>query len=145
MNHRHLDVEQQSTAEPNKHKTKWTPVCKDEIKTFIGMILFMGIVKPPQIAMYWSSDALCHQQTVSNLMPYNRFFQMWRYFHLAGNSAGIPRDSPNFDKIYTEFINLVMKNAQNRETHRDLSVDETMVPHKGRLSWTTRITRVEWT
>ena len=130
--------EQQSTAEPNKHKTKWTPVCKDEIKTFIGIIIFMGIVKLPRIAMYWSSDALCHQQTVSNLMPYIRFFQIWRYFHLADNTTALPRDNSNFDKIYRvrEFLDLVMRNAQNLyRLHRDLSIDETMVPHKGRLSY----------
>ena len=80
---------QQSTAEPNKHKSKWTPVCKDEIKSFIGIIIFMGIVKLPRIAMYRTSDVLFHQQKVSNLMPYFRFFHILRYFHLADNSTAL--------------------------------------------------------
>lgn len=45
-----------------------------------------------------------HQESVSSVMTQTRFFQIWRYFHLAGNTQSLPREDPGFDKIYCEAI-----------------------------------------
>lgn len=130
--------DQQVTAEPNKHKRKWTPITKGEVQAFIGIMIYMGIVKLPRLTMYWSVDNLLHQASVSSVMTVTRFFQIWRYFHLADNSKALPREDPRFDKIYRvrQFLDLVMANAQHLyRLDRDVSIDETMVPHKGRLSF----------
>ena len=130
--------DQQAASEPNKHKRKWRPVTKEEMQAFIGIIIYMGIVKLPRITMYWSMDNLVHQESVSSVMTQTRFFQIWRYFHVADNARALPREDPNFDKIYRvrQFLDLVMTNAQHLYClDRDVSIDETMVPHKGRLSF----------
>ena len=43
--------DQQAASEPNKHKRKWDPVAKDEMKAFIGIMIHMGIVKLPRMTM----------------------------------------------------------------------------------------------
>ena len=129
---------QQQAAEPNKHKTKWTHVTKEEMKAFVGIIIFMGIVKLPRINLYWSNDVLLHQEPVSSLMSQTRFRQIWRYFHLADNSTAPPRDHQDFDKIYRVRKYLELIKARSQALYRlscELSIDETMVPHKGRLSY----------
>ena len=114
---------------------------KDEMQAFIGIMIYMGIVKLPRLAMYWSTDNLLHQERVSSVMTQSRFFQISRYFHLAYNTKALPREHPRFDKIYRvrQFFDLVMANAQRAQRRyrldRDVSIDETMVPHKGRLSF----------
>ena len=130
--------DQQAASEPNKHKRKWDPVTKDEMKAFIGITIHMGIVKLPRMAMYWSTDNLVHQGSVSSVMTQTRFFQIWRYFHLADNTQSLPREDPRFDKIYRvrEFLDIIVRNAQHLyRLDQDVSIDETMVPHKGRLSF----------
>ena len=92
--------EQQKAANPNKHKSKWNSVEKDEMKVFVGIIICMGIVKLPRLHMYWSTDVLIHQHAVSSIISCTYFLQIWRYFHLANNDHALPRENPLFDKIY---------------------------------------------
>ena len=128
--------EQQKAANPNKHKSKWSPVEKGEIKVFIGIIIY--IVKLPRMHMYWSTDTLIHQQSVSAIISRTRFLQIWRYFHLADNEHALPRENPSFDKIYRvrKFLNIIMENAQKLyRLTKNILIDESMVPHKGRLSF----------
>ena len=130
--------DQQAASEPNKHKRKWDPVTKDGMKAFIGIMIHMGIVKLPRMTMYWSTDNLVHQGSVSSAMTQTRFFQIWRYFHLADNTQSLPREDPRFDKIYRvrQFLDIIVGNAQLLyRLDQDVSIDETMVPHKGRLSF----------
>ena len=37
------------------HSRPWTPVTVADIKAFIGMVILMGIVKSPQLDLYWST------------------------------------------------------------------------------------------
>ena len=68
--------DQCKVAEPNKHKRRWTPVTKDEIKTFIGIIIHMSIVKLPRMEMYWSRDVLIRQQSIACLMTQTQIADM---------------------------------------------------------------------
>lgn len=92
--------DQQVAAEPNKHKRKWGPVTRNKMEAIIGILIYMGIVKLPQMRMYWSTDILVHQESFSTIMTQTRFMQIWRYFHLADNSSTPPREDPGFNKIY---------------------------------------------
>lgn len=124
--------------EPAKHKMAWTPVTRDEMEAFVGILVLMGIVKLPRFRMYWMEDSLLHQEGVTSVMPHDRLLQIWRYFHLADNSVAPARDTPGFDKLYRvrEFLNIVSHNISTEyKLSRDISIDETMVPHKGRLSF----------
>ena len=42
----------------NTYLDKWQPVTSPEIKTFIGILLLMGIIYKLQLPMYWSTDTL---------------------------------------------------------------------------------------
>ena len=130
--------DQQVTTEPNKHKGKWSPVTREEMEAFLGITILMGIVKLPRLEMYWSNNNLVHQEQISSVMSQSRFLQIWRYFHHADNSRAVPRGEPGFDKVYKmrEFLNLILRNSQRLyKLDREVAIDETMVPHKGRLSF----------
>lgn len=130
--------DQQKATDPGKHKRPWAPVTRDEMEAFIGMIILMGIVKLPRFEMYWSQDKLIHQESIANIMSQTRFLQIWRYFHLADNAVAIPRGTDGFDKIYRvrNFLNIILINI--RDEYRlgmNIAIDETMVPHKGKLAF----------
>lgn len=120
-------------TEPAKHKMAWTPVTRDEMEAFVGILVLMGIVKLPRFRMYWMEDSLLHQEGVTSVMPCDRLLQIWRYFHLADNSVAPARDTPGFDELYRvrEFLNIVSHDISTEyKLSRDISIDETMVPHK---------------
>ena len=124
--------------DPNKHKQAWHPVTREEMEAFIGIIILMGIIKLPRFRMYWKEDYLIHQEGISAVMSRTRFLQIWHYFHLADNSVAPPVGDPGYDKIYRvrEFLNIILGNiSREYKLSRDIAIDETMVPHKGRLSF----------
>lgn len=130
--------EQQVAAEPNNHKRKWSTVTWDEVEAFIAILIYMGIVKVPQMHLYWSTDNLIHQERVSSIMTQTLFPQTRRFFHLADNSSALPREDPSFNKIsrVRQFFDSVLKNSQTLyRLDWEASTDETMVPHRGCLSF----------
>lgn len=65
----------QALADPHKHKRKWSPVTREEMEAFVG-IIHMGVVKLPRIKMYWSNNTLLHHKSVSEVMSQTRFIQI---------------------------------------------------------------------
>ena len=47
-----LYTEQVRTADPDKHKTPWSPVTVDELKSWLALTLNMGLVNKPTIQSY---------------------------------------------------------------------------------------------
>ena len=37
---------------------RWSATERDEMDTFLGLTVLMGIIYKPQLSMYWSSDKL---------------------------------------------------------------------------------------
>ena len=63
----------------------WHEVDKDEIRTFIALILAMGLVNKPTIHSYWSTDIL-QTPFFTNTMSRNQFTQILRYTHFVKNT-----------------------------------------------------------
>ena len=64
---------------------KWKPTDKIEIKRFFGLIMWMGIVKFPEVHLYWSKDAAYAQSLPSSVLPRNRFELLLRMLHFCDN------------------------------------------------------------
>ncbi|KAH6929196.1 hypothetical protein HPB50_024106 [Hyalomma asiaticum] len=58
----------------------------EEIKTFFGMLMIMGILKFPRIRMYWS--AATQIPNVSQAMSVNRFFRLRSALHATEPDPG---------------------------------------------------------
>ena len=65
----------------NSFLGRWEPVTTNEIKTFLGVLLLMGIVYKPKMRMYWSKDALYSTAIFSEVMSRNRFELIVNFFH----------------------------------------------------------------
>ena len=55
------------------HSRPWTPVTVADIKAFIGMVILMGIVKSPQLDLYWSTKHPLIRIGFSEVMSCVRF------------------------------------------------------------------------
>jgi len=111
--------------------SKWKPTDFDEIKKFIGLLMWFGLVQMPSIESYWSSKSRYTNQVAKNTMSRNRFELLLRFFHFSDNEK-----APQGDRIYKirDLIDRVVKNYHEiMEPGEYLAVDESMVPFRGRL------------
>ncbi len=69
------------------HARPWYGVTVEEIKAFFGIVIMMGILKLPQLELYWSTKHP-HISTpgTSSVMPLVRFEQIFRFLHLNNNT-----------------------------------------------------------
>lgn len=120
---------------PHKEKSRlsrWVDVTKIEMKTFLGICMWMGLTPFPSIANYWSKN-LIYQSNISQFMCRNRFEILLRTFHCSNNN-----DCPRGDRLFKVryLIDSLLdkyKIAVIPEEH--MCIDELIIPFVERLSF----------
>ena len=129
--------------EPTKNKTKWSEVeSVSEVKAFFGNVLFIELYFSGRIEELWNTNSekfLLDFPGVIKVFTRERFVQILRYLHFSpeGLARGC-RQNPDYDKLYKvrPLLNHVRVKCQDLyELPRDVSLDEGMVPFKGRLGF----------
>lgn len=123
---------------PNARARKWTDVTNAEMKAFIGILLYIGLVRLPNYESYWNNDDLLSLKGLTQIMPRDRFLNLLAFFHTANNDNEPPRDSPNFQPTYKfhKLSQLLLERWQRYYyPSREISVDETLIPFKGRTKY----------
>ena len=83
-------------AETNRYarlrkKGNWADVDREEMWTFMGINILMGIHRLPRISNYWSRDSLLGIPALKRYMSRNRFWEIWTHLHIVDNSRLSPR------------------------------------------------------
>lgn len=124
-----IAVETNRYARQKKRKN-WVDVSTEEIWTFLGIIILMGIHRLPWIRNYWSTDSLLGVPLVRQAMSLNRFWQIRTNLHLVdnstihGKSSASSKIKPLIDCLNDTFL-------KRYNPGQELSVDESMVKYKG--------------
>lgn len=121
-----------------KPDSNWKPVSKVEIKAFVGIHIFMSIVQLPCYKLYWSTDSLYRIPSVSNIMTRDRFSKILQYFHCNDSLSNPPKGQDGHDKLHhvRNIFDAVQQNlVNNYRPHRDVAVDEAMIPFRGRIGY----------
>ncbi|KAF0690958.1 Uncharacterized protein FWK35_00038029, partial [Aphis craccivora] len=106
-----------------------------ELKTFFGINLLMGIKRMPSYRDYWSSHPDLHDSYISSLMTVNRFGWLLSSLHINNNVMMPKRGETGYDKLYKvrPFLTKIKRNFQKYyNPHRIVAVDESMIKFKGR-------------
>ncbi|XP_046391578.1 piggyBac transposable element-derived protein 4-like [Ischnura elegans] len=107
----------------------------EELKAWLGIIIFMGFHYLPSIRLFWSTDENFHCERVARIMSLNRFLKILRFLHINDNTKMPPRGSQNFDRLYKirPLLNQLSETFPSAYSpSRFLSIDESMVAFKGR-------------
>ena len=131
-----LYAEQQRVA--NNDNSPWSPITKEELMAFIGVVVAMGVVQLPAVDNYWSIDPILTHPWFRSVFTRLRFRQILRYLHVADNSKALQRSDPNYDKLWKVryLINaLSSKCLELYNPHPQISIDESMIGTKCRLSF----------
>lgn len=110
----------------------WVPTTIDEMKKFFGLLLWMGVVKYPQLHNYWSTKTMYHNKTASSTMSRNRFEILLRMWHFANNAES---NGDRIHKVRKLVEDLQSKFQKYKVPGRCVCVDESMVPFRGRLKF----------
>ena len=70
-----------------KPDPKWRDVEKDEMKAYLGIRVYMSVVKLPETQMYWAKDFLFGSFGIAAIMPRDRFDKISQYFHANDRSV----------------------------------------------------------
>lgn len=130
-----MDILNSITSETNKnarrYNSNWTDVCVQELEKFFAIMLYMGLAKLPKISDYWSRKFLYRHCFVRHIMSRNRFQAILRFIHFADNETADKGDRLYKIKPLTDA--LTNKFKQLKVPSEVVSIDESMVPFRGRL------------
>ncbi|KAK2161400.1 hypothetical protein LSH36_117g03087 [Paralvinella palmiformis] len=116
--------------EPKKGRkhSEWYEVTVPELKTWLGLLLTMGLVqKKGRLGEYWLTHNLTQTPGFSVTMPRNRFLQILRYLHFINNEDSSINKENKLWKVQNilDYINKRFRAAYH--PRRELSIDETII------------------
>jgi len=106
------------------------------MKKCIGLLLVMGVVKKPSLALYWSTDLLFQTPLFSAVMPRNSFLLLLNFFHINNNKNATSRDDPHRDRLFKirPLLDELFEKFQTTYTPGPSNaVDESQLLWKGRV------------
>ncbi|CAF4947421.1 unnamed protein product [Pieris macdunnoughi] len=118
-------------TKPGSRSHSWKPTNMTEIKKFLGLILYMGIVKLPKLAYYWSKDKILGQNFPSTVMSRNRFELLLQYLHFSDNLTADRNDRISKIRPIIDALNATFQKYYAPK--EDICVDESQVPYRGRI------------
>lgn len=126
----------QNKSHPNKKLKHFRieEITSEEMSTFLGLIMLMGVIKLPSLKDYWSEDPFIATIPFRLYMTRDRFLYILRFLHVCD-----PRKpDENNDPVYKIrlFSNTIKNNFQKHaELNKQLTVDEIIIPSKGRCKF----------
>ena len=114
---------------------QWSQVTVPELQAYMGFMVLMGLVHLPSIYDYWKKDEIFHYAPVASRISRDRFFELHRFLHFADNSTLAPPGNPDYNKLgkIQHVLDELSKAFESVYCpSKNLSVDEAMIPFKGR-------------
>lgn len=113
-----------------QNRSSFMPTDAAEMKVLFGLHMTMGYIKLPRVSMYWS--ALVNLEIFKSNMTCDRFFQLRNNLHIVNN---LEKPTDGTDKFYKvrPVLNAIRDHLLKLEVEETVSVDEQMIPFKGRL------------
>ncbi|XP_054259986.1 piggyBac transposable element-derived protein 4-like [Macrosteles quadrilineatus] len=109
----------------------WRDTNVEEMKKFLGLLLYMGLVPMPRITDYWSRRLLYRNLVANRVMSRNRFQLLLRFWHF-NNNDNLDQEG-RLAKILPLVSHLNQCFKRNKNPGEDLVIDESMIPFRGRL------------
>ena len=111
---------------------EWKATTHEEMLKFFGIIIEMGLVQMPQMNHYWSSSQLYGLEIIRSAMPRERLELILKFWHFSNNNNKnsyqdrLFRLKPLSDLLKERFSSVYTPDSV-------ISIDETMIPWRGRL------------
>ena len=110
---------------------------KEEIHAYMGFMILMGINHLPEIRDYWSVSEYFRYAPIADRISRDRFEEITRFLHFVDNDSLPARGEEGYSRLQKvdPVISALKTNFQSAYyPHCELSIDEAMIPFKGRSS-----------
>jgi hypothetical protein len=114
----------------------WKAVDLQEMRAFVGILYYFGLVKMPSYKSYWTREPVMELKGFRTIMPRWRWEQIWKSLHLNNKRLEPKPGSANFNQLYKvqPLMELLLNNWQeNYYPGQEVSVDESIIAFKGRV------------
>jgi hypothetical protein len=103
---------------------------RGEIERFVGMAMYMSLIRMSNTRSYWSADFRVNR--IADAMSVNRFEEIKKFLHFSDNTNS-EGSKDKLKKIRPLLVNLRQR-CTTVKMEENLSVDEQIIPFKGRSS-----------
>ncbi|KAK7135513.1 hypothetical protein R3I94_014246 [Phoxinus phoxinus] len=114
----------------NSPELKTTP---SEMEQFIGLHILMTVVRMPSYRMYWQTAT--RYDPIATVMGRKRFDNLRTYIHMNDNTNVKQKGEPGYDPLFKvrPVLEKVRANCLKVEPEENHSIDEQMIPFKGKI------------
>ena len=106
-----------------------------EMKAFFGLLILKGIHSLPRGEIYWSTYDRLGVPGINNVMSQKRYKKLFEYLHVVDNTNEPDPADIDRDRLFKVRPLITMANETflaNYKPKQAISIDEAMVPFKGR-------------
>ena len=124
-------------ARKTKPDPAWHETNAKEVKALFALNILFGIKQLPEVYSCWSKNQLLRVPEVQKIFPRNCFPKISPYLHLNDKRKELPRGHANHDKLFKvrPLLNSFVEAVKSEyRLSKNVSIDEAMIPLKGRLS-----------
>ena len=89
----------QTSVKANGIHCRWKPVTIAELQAFLSLSLYMGVVKKPSLAHYWSRSLPYKEYFAPSVMSRDRYAAILAMLHFNDNGNYIPVGDDGHDKL----------------------------------------------
>ncbi|XP_053968363.1 uncharacterized protein LOC128869787 [Anastrepha ludens] len=102
----------------------------EDIKRYIGILLYMGVLKLPQLKMAWSKDL--NLTAITDSMPRGKFEKIKQCLHFNDNTKQSKKGDLNYDKLYKirPLLDSLKENFGKLPQEEHQSIDEQIIAFK---------------
>lgn len=123
---------------PTSRLVRWTPTDRDEIITFLAVLLLQGLYPLPEEEKYFSFNGYGTMPYFSRIMSYNRFLLLKSLYHFVDNQT-LTNDRTKLCKIQPVLDHLNDKFSTLYMPAQEIAIDESLLKWHGRLSFAQKI------
>ena len=106
-------------------------VKKDEIKKYIAILLFLGVVPIKNVKLLWNKNSkYTYNENIANIMNHTRFKEINAVFDFLSTNDYENNKVSNEPKII-QYLN--MKFTQHMNAEKNISIDESILAFKGNI------------
>jgi hypothetical protein len=116
---------------------EWKELTVAELWIYLALVFLMGIIDKPTVASYWSRRKSLQTPFFGDFMSANRFLLITKFLHFANESDLDQESHPcwKLRKIWPIYEFLQEKFSSLFQPGHKVSIDESLMLHKGNLGW----------
>ena len=109
----------------------WNKVNPDDMWSLIGLLIYMGLVRLPDIESYWSTATLYHGTWARAFMSRDRYKSIMSFLHVVDAQTEEPEDALKKVRYLVDHMKTSCKRLFQPFEH--VAIDERMVKSKARF------------